>query len=125
MTAGLLQHTDLAISRSERRSLSDLARLRHPPPVLVPFPQAARSAPKDAKCALPSPPGGARDRAQHPPGQGPLAPTARWQLLGPQLREGLRRPILAQPAQTAQMERSWRVRDADQTAGCCCFRSLV
>jgi len=107
--AGLLQHTDLAISRSGAGSLSELA-VCGTPAILVPFPQAADRH-QDANAAAAVAAGGAVIVVQHQPGQGPLARTL-WQLLGPQLRGGA---AAADPLLSLRngMERL-AVRDADQ-----------
>jgi UDP-N-acetylglucosamine--N-acetylmuramyl-(pentapeptide) pyrophosphoryl-undecaprenol N-acetylglucosamine transferase len=80
---GLLQHADLAISRSGAGSLSELA-VCATPALLVPFPQAAddhQTANAEAAVAV----GAAVLLRQHPPAEAGLL-RALWRLLGPSLR---------------------------------------
>jgi UDP-N-acetylglucosamine--N-acetylmuramyl-(pentapeptide) pyrophosphoryl-undecaprenol N-acetylglucosamine transferase len=83
--AGLLQHTDLAISRAGAGSLSELA-VSGTPAVLVPFPQAADRH-QDANAAAAADLGAAVIVTQHPPEDPALARTL-WRLLGARLRGG-------------------------------------
>lgn len=81
--AGLLQHTDLAISRAGAGSLCELA-VCGTPTILVPFPQAAERH-QDANAAAAAALGAAVIVWQHPPGDAALE-QAVWRLLGPRLR---------------------------------------
>jgi len=81
--AGLLQHTDLAISRSGAGALSELA-VCGTPCILVPYPAAADRH-QDANAAAAASVGGGVIVWQHPPGEAALA-QAIWRLLGPRLR---------------------------------------
>ncbi|MCF8133033.1 MAG: UDP-N-acetylglucosamine--N-acetylmuramyl-(pentapeptide) pyrophosphoryl-undecaprenol N-acetylglucosamine transferase [Synechococcus sp. Tobar2m-G35] len=106
---GLLQHADLAISRSGAGSLSELA-VCATPALLVPFPQAAddhQTANAEAAVAV----GAAVLLRQHPPGDPPLL-RALWRLLGPRLRgaDPVADPLVGL---AAGMERL-AVRDADR-----------
>jgi len=105
---GLLQHADLAISRSGAGSLSELA-VCATPALLVPFPQAAddhQTANAEAAVAV----GAAVLLRQHPPGELPVL-RALWRLLGPRLRgaDPVADPLVGL---AAGMERL-AVRDAD------------
>jgi UDP-N-acetylglucosamine--N-acetylmuramyl-(pentapeptide) pyrophosphoryl-undecaprenol N-acetylglucosamine transferase len=81
--AGLLQHADLAISRSGAGALSELA-VCGTPAILVPYPAAADGH-QDANAAAAAALGAAAIVWQHPPGEPQLARTV-WRLLGPRLR---------------------------------------
>ena len=81
--AGLLQHADLAISRSGAGALSELA-VCGTPAILVPFPAAADGH-QDANAAAAAALGAAVIVWQHAPGEPPLE-RAIWRLLGPRLR---------------------------------------
>jgi UDP-N-acetylglucosamine--N-acetylmuramyl-(pentapeptide) pyrophosphoryl-undecaprenol N-acetylglucosamine transferase len=81
--AGLLQHTDLVISRAGAGSLSELA-VAGTPAILVPFPAAADGH-QEANAAAAAAVGAAVIVLQHPPGESPLE-RAIWRLLGPRLR---------------------------------------
>ena len=81
--AGLLQHADLAISRSGAGALSELA-VCGTPAILVPYPAAADGH-QDANAAAAAALGAAENVWQHPPGEPQLARTV-WRLLGPRLR---------------------------------------
>lgn len=81
--AGLLQHVDLAVSRSGAGSLSELA-VCGTPAVLVPFPQAADRH-QDANAAAAAETGAAVIVAQRDDGTA-LEETL-WRLLGPRLRQ--------------------------------------
>jgi len=81
--AGLLQHADLAISRSGAGALSELA-VCGTPAILVPYPAAADGH-QDANAAAAAALGAAVIVWQHPPGEPQLARTV-WRLLGPRLR---------------------------------------
>lgn len=105
---GLLQHADLAISRSGAGSLSELA-VCGTPALLVPFPQAAddhQTANAEAAVAV----GGAVLLRQHPPGEPGLL-RALWRLLGPRLRgaDPAADPLVALTAGMGRLA----VRDAD------------
>ncbi len=105
---GLLQHSDLAISRAGAGSISELAACATPA-LLVPFPQAAdnhQTANAEACMAR----GAAVMLHQHSPGQKPLSRML-WRLLGPRLRgaEGLADPLNQLAAGMALLA----VRDAD------------
>jgi len=80
---GLLQHADLAVSRSGAGALSELAVCRTPA-VLVPYPAAADRH-QDANAAAAAELGAAVIVWQHPPGE-PALEQALWRLLGPRLR---------------------------------------
>ena len=106
---GLLQHADLAISRSGAGSLSELA-VCGTPALLVPFPQAAddhQTANAEAAVAV----GAAVLLRQHPPGEPGLA-RALWRLLGPRLRgaDPAADPLVALAAGMQRLA----VRDADR-----------
>ncbi len=107
---GLLQHTQLAISRAGAGSLSELA-VCGTPTILVPFPQAADHH-QDANAEAAAAAGAAVIVWQHAP-EHPALEQAVWRLLGPRL--GGTSPDLAPPLNTlkAGMERL-AVRDADQ-----------
>ena len=110
---GLLQHADLAISRSGAGSLSELA-VCATPALLVPFPQAAddhQTANAEAAVAV----GAAVLLRQHPPGEAGLQRIL-WRLLGPRLRGAA---AAADPlvALAAGME-CLAVRDADRRLAC-------
>ena len=81
--AGLLQHADLAVSRSGAGALSELA-VCGTPAVLVPYPAAAdqhQNANANAAASLAA----AVIVLQHPPGT-PVLERTLWRLLGPRLR---------------------------------------
>ncbi|MCT0212681.1 MULTISPECIES: UDP-N-acetylglucosamine--N-acetylmuramyl-(pentapeptide) pyrophosphoryl-undecaprenol N-acetylglucosamine transferase [unclassified Synechococcus] len=107
--AGLLQHTDLAISRAGAGSLSELA-VSGTPAVLVPFPQAADRH-QDANAAAAAELGAAVVVTQQGPADPTLADTL-WQLLGVRLGGGVAavNPLLALQAGMGRLA----VRDADQ-----------
>jgi len=107
--AGLLQHSDLAISRSGAGALSELA-VCGTPAILVPFPAAADRH-QDANAAAAAALGAAVIVEQHGPEQPTLERTL-WRLLGPRLRGN---PDVADPlsAMAGGMEQL-AVRDADQ-----------
>jgi len=107
--AGLLQHTDLAISRAGAGSLSELA-VSGTPAVLVPFPQAADRH-QEANAATATALGAAVIVAQHAPGD-PALERSLWRLLGPRLRGSASAvdPLLALRAGMGRLA----VRDADQ-----------
>ncbi len=106
---GLLQHADLAISRSGAGALSELA-VCGTPAVLVPYPAAADHH-QDANAAAAAELGAAVIVAQQPPEASALERTL-WRLLGPKLRGAAPSsdPLVAMGA---AMERL-AVRDADQ-----------
>jgi UDP-N-acetylglucosamine--N-acetylmuramyl-(pentapeptide) pyrophosphoryl-undecaprenol N-acetylglucosamine transferase len=81
--AGLLQHADLAISRSGAGALSELAVCRTPA-ILVPYPAAADRH-QDANAAAAAALGAAVIVLQHNPAE-PTLERAIWRLLGPRLR---------------------------------------
>ncbi len=81
--AGLLQHADLAISRSGAGALSELA-VCGTPAILVPYPAAADRH-QDANAAAAAALGAAVIVWQHPAGLPTLERTL-WRLLGPRLR---------------------------------------
>jgi len=81
--AGLLQHADLAISRSGAGALSELA-VCGTPTILIPYPAAADGH-QEANAAAAAALGAAVIVWQHPPGEPQLARTV-WRLLGPRLR---------------------------------------
>ena len=107
--AGLLQHTDLVISRAGAGSLSELA-VCGSPTILVPFPQAADKH-QDANAGAAAALGAAVIVWQHPP-EHPALGQAIWRLLSPRLRgcDPTVDPLLQLKA---GMERL-AVRDADQ-----------
>jgi UDP-N-acetylglucosamine--N-acetylmuramyl-(pentapeptide) pyrophosphoryl-undecaprenol N-acetylglucosamine transferase len=107
--AGLLQHSDLAISRSGAGALSELAVCRTPA-ILVPYPAAADRH-QDANAAAAATVGAAVIVEQHAPEQ-PTLERCLWRLLGPRLRgsQGTADPLRAM---ANGMERL-AVRDADQ-----------
>ena len=80
---GLLQHADLAISRSGAGSLSELA-VCGTPAILVPYPAAADQH-QEANAAAAAALGAAVIVHQHGPDGGALERTL-WRLLGPRLR---------------------------------------
>jgi UDP-N-acetylglucosamine--N-acetylmuramyl-(pentapeptide) pyrophosphoryl-undecaprenol N-acetylglucosamine transferase len=106
---GLLQHSDLAISRAGAGSLSEMA-VCGTPAILVPFPQAADHH-QDANAAAAAVVGAAVIVWQHAPGEAALG-RAVWRLLGPRLRraEATADPLVAL---RTGMERL-AVRDADR-----------
>ena len=107
---GLLQHADLAISRSGAGSLSELA-VCGTPAILVPFPQAADRH-QDANAAAAAALAAAVIVWQHEPGELALE-QAIWRLLGPRLRGvngGPADPLSALRQGMGQLA----VRDADQ-----------
>jgi UDP-N-acetylglucosamine--N-acetylmuramyl-(pentapeptide) pyrophosphoryl-undecaprenol N-acetylglucosamine transferase len=81
--AGLLQHADLAISRSGAGALSELA-VCGTPAILVPYPAAADQH-QEANAAAAAALGAAVIVHQHAPEAGVLERTL-WRLLGPRLR---------------------------------------
>jgi UDP-N-acetylglucosamine--N-acetylmuramyl-(pentapeptide) pyrophosphoryl-undecaprenol N-acetylglucosamine transferase len=106
---GLLQHADLAISRSGAGALSELAVCRTPA-VLVPYPAAADRH-QDANAAAAAELGAAVILWQHPPGE-PALEQALWRLLGPRLRGAAasRDPLVAMAAAMEELA----VREADR-----------
>jgi UDP-N-acetylglucosamine--N-acetylmuramyl-(pentapeptide) pyrophosphoryl-undecaprenol N-acetylglucosamine transferase len=94
---GLLQHADLAISRSGAGALSELAVCRTPA-ILVPYPAAADRH-QDANAAAAAELGAALIVWQHAPGETGLE-QALWRLLGPRLRGAApaRDPLVAMAA---------------------------
>lgn len=106
---GLLQHTDLAISRAGAGSLSELA-VCGTPAVLVPYPQAADQH-QEANAAAAAACGAAVIVHQHAAEHPALGQTL-WRLIGPRLRGSA---PAADPLQELQagMERL-AVRDADR-----------
>jgi UDP-N-acetylglucosamine--N-acetylmuramyl-(pentapeptide) pyrophosphoryl-undecaprenol N-acetylglucosamine transferase len=106
---GLLQHADLAISRSGAGALSELA-VCGTPAVLVPYPAAADRH-QDVNAAAAAEIGAAVIVWQHPPGEPALERTL-WRLLGPRLRAtaAASDPLIGMGA---AMERL-AVHDADQ-----------
>ena len=107
--AGLLQHCDLAISRSGAGALSELA-VCGTPAVLVPYPTAAdrhQHANAAAAAAL-----GAAVIVEQQPADSPVLERTLWRLLGPRLR-GCAPAADPLAVQRAGMERL-AVRDADQ-----------
>jgi UDP-N-acetylglucosamine--N-acetylmuramyl-(pentapeptide) pyrophosphoryl-undecaprenol N-acetylglucosamine transferase len=107
--AGLLQHCDLAISRSGAGALSELA-VCGTPAILVPYPIAAdrhQDANAEAAAAL----GAAVIVEQHEP-DSPTLERCLWRLLGPRLRGSQTEadPLLAMRQGMEQLA----VRDADQ-----------
>ncbi len=107
--AGLLQHTDLVISRSGAGALSELA-VCATPAILVPYPAAADHH-QDANAQAAARLGAAVIVAEHSPGQPTLERTI-WRLLGPRLR-GVAPAADPLEAMGAGMERL-AVRDADR-----------
>ena len=107
--AGLLQHADLAVSRSGAGALSELA-VCGTPAVLVPYPSAADHH-QDANAAAAASLVAAVIVEQHAP-DNPVLGRTLWRLLGPRLRGAAPE---ADPLLTlrAGMERL-AVRDADQ-----------
>ncbi|MEB3307494.1 MAG: UDP-N-acetylglucosamine--N-acetylmuramyl-(pentapeptide) pyrophosphoryl-undecaprenol N-acetylglucosamine transferase [Cyanobacteriota bacterium] len=81
--AGLLQHADLAISRSGAGALSELSVCRTPA-ILIPYPAAADRH-QDANAAAAAAQGAAVIVQQHNPAE-PILERAIWRLLGPRLR---------------------------------------
>ena len=106
---GLLQHSDLAISRAGAGSLSELAVCRTPS-VLVPFPQAADHH-QDANAACAASFGAAVIVHQHDPDQPVLATTVQ-RLLGARLGQPDADPQLLQQMEKGMAELAER--DADQ-----------
>jgi UDP-N-acetylglucosamine--N-acetylmuramyl-(pentapeptide) pyrophosphoryl-undecaprenol N-acetylglucosamine transferase len=106
---GLLQHTQLAISRAGAGSLSELA-VCGTPTILVPFPQAADHH-QDANAEAAAAAGAAVIVWQHAPEHQALE-QAVWRLLGPRLR-GTSPGLDPLNTLRAGMERL-AVRDADQ-----------
>jgi UDP-N-acetylglucosamine--N-acetylmuramyl-(pentapeptide) pyrophosphoryl-undecaprenol N-acetylglucosamine transferase len=106
---GLLQHADLAISRSGAGALSELAVCRTPA-VLVPYPAAADRH-QDANATAAAELGAAVIVWQHPPGE-PALEQALWRLLGPRLRGAAasRDPLVAMAAAMEELA----VREADR-----------
>jgi UDP-N-acetylglucosamine--N-acetylmuramyl-(pentapeptide) pyrophosphoryl-undecaprenol N-acetylglucosamine transferase len=106
---GLLQHADLAISRSGAGALSELAVCRTPA-VLVPYPAAADRH-QDANAAAAAELGAAVIMWQHPPGE-PALEQSLWRLLGPRLRGAAasRDPLVAMAAAMEELA----VREADR-----------
>ncbi|MEO1003198.1 MAG: UDP-N-acetylglucosamine--N-acetylmuramyl-(pentapeptide) pyrophosphoryl-undecaprenol N-acetylglucosamine transferase [Cyanobacteria bacterium J06638_7] len=107
--AGLLQHTDLAISRSGAGALSELA-VSGTPAILVPYPAAADRH-QDANAQAAARLGAALIVSEHAPDQ-PTLERAIWRLLGPRLR-GVASTADPLVAMAAGME-NLAVRDADQ-----------
>ncbi len=107
--AGLLQHSDLAISRSGAGALSELA-VCGTPAILVPFPAAADRH-QDANAAAAAALGAAVIVEQHRP-EHPTLERTLWRLLGPRLR-GAAGPADPLTAMASGMEQL-AVRDADQ-----------
>ncbi len=107
--AGLLQHCDLAISRSGAGALSELA-VCGTPVILVPYPAAADRH-QDANAAAAAALGAAVIVEQHEPAS-PTLERCLWRLLGPRLRGGQAEtdPLLAMRQGMEQLA----VRDADQ-----------
>lgn len=107
--AGLLQHADLAISRSGAGALSELAACGTPA-ILVPYPAAADHH-QDANAAAAAALGAAQIVWQHGPAE-PALELALWRLLGPRLRgaDEAIDPLIAMAAGMQQLA----VRDADQ-----------
>lgn len=107
--AGLLQRTDLAISRSGAGALSELA-VCGTPAILVPYPAAADRH-QDANAQAAARLGAALIVSEHAPQQ-PTLERAIWRLLGPRLRGT---PPAADPltAMAAGMEQL-AARDADR-----------
>ena len=81
--AGLLQHADLAVSRSGAGALSELA-VCGTPAVLVPYPAAADGH-QDANASAAASLAAAVIVQQHPP-ESPVLERTLWRLLGPRLR---------------------------------------
>jgi UDP-N-acetylglucosamine--N-acetylmuramyl-(pentapeptide) pyrophosphoryl-undecaprenol N-acetylglucosamine transferase len=81
--AGLLQHADLAVSRSGAGALSELA-VCGTPAVLVPYPAAADQH-QDANASAAASLAAAVIVRQHPP-ESPVLERTIWRLLGPRLR---------------------------------------
>jgi UDP-N-acetylglucosamine--N-acetylmuramyl-(pentapeptide) pyrophosphoryl-undecaprenol N-acetylglucosamine transferase len=106
---GLLQHADLAISRSGAGALSELA-VCGTPAILVPYPAAADRH-QDANAAAAADIGAAVIVWQHAAAESALE-HALWRLLGPRLRgaAAIRDPLTGMAAAMAQLA----VRDADQ-----------
>jgi len=107
--AGLLQHADLAISRSGAGALSELA-VCGTPSILVPYPAAADRH-QDANAAAAARVGGAVIVWQHAPGEPALA-RAIWRLVGARLRgaDAAADPLVGMRAGMARLA----VRDAAQ-----------
>jgi UDP-N-acetylglucosamine--N-acetylmuramyl-(pentapeptide) pyrophosphoryl-undecaprenol N-acetylglucosamine transferase len=107
--AGLLQHADLAISRSGAGALSELAACGTPA-ILVPYPAAADRH-QDANAAAAAALGGAQIVWQHAPQEAALE-LALWRLLGPRLRGAAAEadPLIAMASGMQRLA----VRDADQ-----------
>jgi UDP-N-acetylglucosamine--N-acetylmuramyl-(pentapeptide) pyrophosphoryl-undecaprenol N-acetylglucosamine transferase len=107
--AGLLQHCDLAISRSGAGALSELA-VCGTPAILVPYPIAADRH-QDANAAAAAALGAAVIVEQHEP-DSPTLERVLWRLLGPRLRGGQVEAdlLLAMRQGMGQLA----VRDADQ-----------
>jgi len=107
--AGLLQHCDLAISRSGAGALSELA-VCGTPAILVPYPIAADRH-QDANAAAAAALGAAVIVEQHEP-DSPTLERCLWRLLGPRLRgdQGEADPLLTMRQGMEQLA----VRDADQ-----------
>ena len=105
----LLQHADLAISRSGAGALSELA-VCGTPAILVPYPAAADRH-QDANAAAAAEIGAAVIVWQHAPSE-PALERSLWRLLGPRLRgaAATRDPLVGMGAATAQLA----VRDADR-----------
>ncbi|MCP9942339.1 UDP-N-acetylglucosamine--N-acetylmuramyl-(pentapeptide) pyrophosphoryl-undecaprenol N-acetylglucosamine transferase [Cyanobium sp. ATX 6E8] len=106
---GLLQHADLAISRSGAGALSELA-VCGTPAILVPYPAAADRH-QDANAAAAAEIGAAVIVWQHLPSE-PALERSLWRLLGPRLRgaAAARDPLVGMGAAMARLA----VRDADQ-----------
>lgn len=106
---GLLQHADLAISRSGAGALSELAVCRTPA-ILVPYPAAADHH-QDINAAAAAEQGAAVIVWQHSPGEQALERTL-WRLLGPRLRGATAAsdPLVGMAAAMGKLA----VRDADR-----------
>ncbi|MEX0589067.1 MAG: UDP-N-acetylglucosamine--N-acetylmuramyl-(pentapeptide) pyrophosphoryl-undecaprenol N-acetylglucosamine transferase [Cyanobium sp.] len=107
---GLLQHADLAISRSGAGALSELA-VCGTPAILVPYPAAADRH-QDVNAAAAAEIGAAVIVWQHPPGEPALERTI-WRLLGPRLRGAATAASDPLGGMASAMEQL-AVRDADQ-----------
>ena len=106
---GLLQHTDLAISRAGAGSLSELA-VCNTPTILVPFPQAADQH-QEANAACAAALGGAVIVHQHNPEE-PALSNAVQRLLGHRLGQAQADPSLLPPMRRGMAQLA--VRNADQ-----------
>ena len=107
--AGLLQHADLAVSRSGAGALSELA-VCGTPAVLVPYPAAADRH-QDANASAAASLAAAVIVQQHAP-ESPVLERTLWRLLGPRLRQS---PPSADPLSAMRTGmQHLAVRDADQ-----------